>query len=50
MIYFIGDMHLEHENIIEMCARPYSSIEEMNRDIINRWNRSIICNRCNRNY
>ena len=41
MVYFIADTHFGHKNIIELCSRPYNSTEEMNNDIINRWNRKV---------
>lgn len=37
-IYFISDLHLSHNNIIKYCNRPYENIEQMNNDIIKRWN------------
>ncbi len=41
MIYFIADAHFGHENIIELCNRPYNNIQEMNFDMIQKWNRKI---------
>ncbi len=41
MIYFIADTHFGHENIIEMCNRPYHNIDGMNYDLINRWNKKV---------
>lgn len=37
-IYVIADTHFNHERIIEYCNRPYKSVNEMNNDIIKRWN------------
>lgn len=41
MTYFIADTHFGHKKIIEMCNRPFSSIEEMNSVIIERWNKKV---------
>lgn len=37
-IFFCSDTHFYHKNIIRYCNRPYNSIEEMNTDLINKWN------------
>ena len=41
MIYFIGDLHLDHANIIRYCHRPFSDVHEMNRALLNNWRKSI---------
>ena len=41
MIFFTSDLHISHANIIKFCNRPFDSVEEMNRFIIDSWNKSI---------
>lgn len=36
--WFTSDLHFGHENIIKYCARPYRDVDEMNQDLIRRWN------------
>lgn len=36
--FFTSDLHLGHEAIIKLAARPFASAEEMNRSLIDRWN------------
>jgi calcineurin-like phosphoesterase family protein len=38
---FYSDPHLGHANIIEYCQRPFSSVEEMNRVLVDNYNRLI---------
>ena len=37
-IWVVSDTHFDHKNIITYCARPYKTVEEMNRDIVKKWN------------
>lgn len=39
--YIISDLHLGHENIIYYCDRPFDSLEEMNSEIVRRWNETV---------
>jgi len=36
--FFTSDQHFGHFNIIKHCQRPYSSYEEMDEDMIAKWN------------
>lgn len=37
-IFVISDLHLEHENIISYCKRPFGSVHEMDAVLIKNWN------------
>lgn len=41
MDYYISDLHFGHENVIPMCNRPFSDIEEMNEKLIENWNKRV---------
>lgn len=36
--WFTSDLHLGHERIIELCNRPFKSVDDMNDQIVGRWN------------
>lgn len=44
MNFYIGDTHLGHTNCIKFDNRPFESIEEMNRVIVNNWNNRVSAN------
>ena len=37
-IWFTADSHYDHSNIINLCKRPYANANEMNEDIIKKYN------------
>lgn len=40
-VWFTADIHFGHVNIIRYCGRPYREVEEMDEDIIARWNQIV---------
>ena len=44
MKYYTSDMHFGHTNIIKHCKRPFENAEEMNKEIIRRWNARVTKN------
>ena len=40
-IWFTGDHHFNHKNIIKYCKRPFVDVEEMNTVMIERWNEVV---------
>ena len=39
--FFTSDHHFGHANIISYCDRPFDSVEEMDRVLIERWNEVV---------
>lgn len=39
--FFTSDLHIGHANVIEHDSRPFSSVEEMNEELIRRWNNKV---------
>lgn len=37
-IWFTSDTHFYHRNILEYCKRPWKTVEEMNKALIDNWN------------
>lgn len=44
MAWVIADTHFNHEKIIDYCDRPFSTVEEMNKYIISKWNSVVNSN------
>jgi calcineurin-like phosphoesterase family protein len=40
-VFVTADLHLNHTNIIKYCGRPFSSVEDMNRTILDNWYSTI---------
>lgn len=41
MIFFTSDHHFCHANIIKYCKRPFESVDQMNEDMVRRWNEVV---------
>ena len=41
MIFFTSDQHFGHEKVLEFDRRPFSSTEQMETEMIARWNRKV---------
>lgn len=37
-IWFSSDHHFSHANVIPYCNRPFASVDEMNEELVRRWN------------
>jgi calcineurin-like phosphoesterase family protein len=40
-IFLTSDTHFGHARIIELCGRPFSSVEEMDEALIENWNKTV---------
>ena len=40
-IWFTSDTHFRHANIIKFSGRPFANVEEMNEELIRRWNEAV---------
>ena len=38
---YISDLHFSHKNAIKYDNRPYFTVSEMNKDLIERWNNKV---------
>lgn len=41
MIYYISDLHFGHRAVIGFDHRPYETVEEMDRALIDNWNSRV---------
>ena len=39
--FFTSDLHFGHENVIKFDERPFNSVEEMDEELIKRWNNKV---------
>lgn len=40
-VYFTSDLHFGHANIIGFCNRPFDNIEQMNLELVRRFNNTV---------
>lgn len=40
-VFFTSDNHWGHQNVIKYCNRPYTSVEQMDEDLIVKWNETV---------
>ena len=41
MIYYTSDLHFGHANVIKFDERPFADVEEMDRVLIECWNKKV---------
>jgi calcineurin-like phosphoesterase family protein len=39
--FYSSDLHIDHKRIIELCKRPFSSLQEMQTVLVNNWNSKV---------
>lgn len=39
--FYISDPHFGHKDMISFCNRPFTSVEEMDEELIKRWNNKV---------
>lgn len=44
MLYFTADTHFGSKRALELSKRPFSSVEEMDREMIKNWNKKVSAN------
>ena len=41
MVFFTADQHFGHDNIRKLCNRPFTTVDEMDAQLIENWNRVV---------
>ena len=41
-VWLTSDLHLGHANIIQYCGRPFADVDEMDADLVRRWNERVM--------
>lgn len=39
--FYTSDTHFGHKNILKYCSRPFADIDEMEREMVRRWNEVV---------
>ena len=39
--WVIADLHFGHTNVIEYSQRPFADVEQMEKELIKRWNNKV---------
>jgi len=39
--FYTADLHFNHVNVMKHCERPFENVEQMNEEIIRRWNSRV---------
>lgn len=39
--FFTSDLHFGHANVIKFCNRPFKNVTDMNKHIIDKWNKQV---------
>lgn len=40
-VFFTSDLHIGHARIIELCNRPFRDVDDMNEQLVERWNERV---------
>ena len=41
MNFYVSDIHFGHTNVVSLCNRPFSDVEEMDERLIEAWNKTV---------